>query len=176
MLKPTKILKINTVYDGWLKLKQAEVLLPNSNRMTYTYAEKSDGVIVLGITEDKKVPVVKQFRVPPQRFFIELPAGLMEDGETPEQTALRELEEESGYKAKSITKLAEIYPTTGIMNFKIHIFFAEKLEKTKQKLDPTEFIETDLMSIEQLEQLVNKGNIDSGVALAFLYAKHKGLI
>ncbi|MBW2988389.1 NUDIX hydrolase [Candidatus Woesearchaeota archaeon] len=176
MIEKPKILATRTLHNGWLKLKQADILLPNNTEMTYTFAEKEDGVIVLPLTKDKQVVMVEQFRVPIKKVFLELPAGLREPGETPEETAARELEEETGYKPGKLVHLTTVYPTTGLINFKAHLFFATELKKTKQNLEESEFLEVRLIPLKQFERMVKEGYMEGSMALAYFYAKSKKLI
>ena len=91
--------------------------------------------------------------------MIELPAGKLEKGENPEICAIRELEEEIGYKANKLTFLANIHPAIGFANEKMWLYFAEDLEKTNQKLDSDELIEIIPTKLEDALEMVWNGEI-----------------
>ena len=85
--------------------------------------------------------MIRQFRYAAGSEFIELPAGKLDAGEDPEECALRELEEEIGYRANKIKFLANIHPAIGFTNEIMGVFLAENLEKTEHNRDKDEFLE-----------------------------------
>ena len=91
--------------------------------------------------------------------MIELPAGKLDKNEAPEDCAIRELEEEIGYKANKVTFLTNIHPAIGFANEKMWIYYAEDLEKTNQKLDSDEFIEIIPTKLEDALEMVWNGAI-----------------
>jgi len=178
MINPAdfKLLSSKLLHDGWLKLRQDEVLLPNNVKATYTYAEQRDAVIVVPLNDKQEVIMVEQYRVPLKQVFLEFPAGLMEAGETPIEAAKRELEEETGYLARKLVHMLSCYPTTGQMNFRLHLVFASGLVKTQQRLDETEFLNIKLVHVKQLKPLLDNGHVETSMLLAYYVAKDKGLI
>lgn len=82
-------------------------------------------VAVLAVTEEGKIILVNQFRKPLERTIVEIPAGKLEKGEEPEHTALRELEEETGYTAETLTKITAFYTSPGFADEIVHLFLAE---------------------------------------------------
>ena len=98
------------------------------------------------------------------------PAGMIEKGETEEEGAIRELEEETGYRAKSIKKLREVYPTIGYSDEKMIIFLAKELVKTHRHLDETEDIEVLELPKDEVKQLLDNGEIKtSGEVIGLLH-------
>lgn len=137
-----------------------------------------DAVIILAITNENKILFVKGYREIIEKEEIELPAGIIEEGETPEEAAIRELEEETGYRAHKIEFLRHIYSSCGIINEKLYIFFASNLEKTKQKLDEDEFLEVIEYTEEEAKKLLDNNIVDSasanvGLMTYFLYLKNR---
>lgn len=99
------------------------------------------GVCVAALTPSNTLLFVKQYRFGIEKDLLEFPAGLIETDEPPHITALRELEEETGYKANHIQSLGTFYLSPGYSNEIIHLFYAEDLIKTQQNLDPFESLE-----------------------------------
>ncbi|NIA23720.1 MAG: NUDIX domain-containing protein, partial [Proteobacteria bacterium] len=99
-----------------------------------------EAICVLPV-EGESIILVSQFRYPVGREFIEIPAGIIEEGEKPEEAAKRELKEETGYSAKSIKKLFSFYSSPGFTDEKLHLFIAEGLEPGEQDMDPDEEID-----------------------------------
>ena len=129
-----------------------------------------DAVIILPITEDDKVIMVQEPRTALNEIILELPAGLMEEGEDPKEAALRELEEETGYKAKTIDYLLEFYPAMGFSNEKLYVYVAYDFEKTKQHLDPEEDINVHLVPMKEVEEMVRHNEFKTpSINIAMMY-------
>lgn len=106
----------------------------------YIILDARDWVIVIPEHNDNFL-MVKQWRHGINKLSIEFPGGVIDKGEDPKTAALRELQEETGYTAKKIVKLAEVNPNPALFSNKCHIFLAENLEKVgNQNLDSDEFI------------------------------------
>lgn len=105
---------------------------------------------VVALTKDNQVVVTRQYRPGPEQIFTEIPGGFVDDGETPEQAATRELTEESGYKAGSLTYLGKVHKD-GYNNATWHYFLATDCVDagTGQNLEDTEQAEPALISIEE---------------------------
>lgn len=106
------------------------------------------GVCVAALTPHNTLLFVKQHRFGIERDLLEFPAGLIEPDEDPKITALRELEEETGYLANHIESLGSFYLSPGYSNEVIHLYFAKDLNKTSQNLDLFEDIEVIEMDLE----------------------------
>jgi ADP-ribose pyrophosphatase len=137
-----KHMEKKVVYENeHFTISQEKLKLPGGKEVWWSFIEGWDAVGVLALTDDGKMVFVKQYRPAIKDFILEIPAGLVEPGETPEETAYRELEEEVGYRAGSMEKIYEYYSSPGISNSKTHIFMAKSLIKTEQSLDEDEFLE-----------------------------------
>lgn len=121
--------------------------------------EKKDAVAVLPVLDNGNVVLVKQFRGPAGEAVWELPAGGIEDGETPEDAGWRELLEETGYSAREVTKIYSGYSSPGITNEKIHIYKATKLTQIgEQQLDKDEgTLEVKDFSVDELQKMMEDG-------------------
>lgn len=120
--------------------------------------------------------MVKQFRKPLERTIVEIPAGKLEKGEEPEYTALRELEEETGYTAKKLTKITAFYTSPGFADEIVHVFLAEELSvlEEKRELDEDEFVEVMEVTLEDALKLVESREVyDAKTAYAIQYLQLK---
>ena len=114
--------------------------------------------------------MVKQYRPAVQLVTTEIPAGILEKGEDPKDAALRELEEETGYRAEKIEKICEFYSSPGITAGKFYLFYAENLKKTHQHLDEDEFLEVERVPLKDINIT---SLFDAKSMLAVDYAKKK---
>ncbi len=139
-------------------------------------AEGTRSGAVIALTKDNKVVLAKQFRVGPEKVMHELPGGGITKGEDPELGVLRELEEETGYVAGRVEPLGTIYKDA-YTNCIWHYFIAYDCEPaaTGQKLDDTEFIEIELVSIPELLRLARSASMSDTEALFLAYDKLKEL-
>ncbi len=129
---------------------EEKLLLPNGNEVKWTFTEKAEPVGILGVIDNKAI-LVKQYRPAIKKETLEIPAGLIEKDELPIDAARREFEEETGYFAKKITEICTYYSSPGITSGKYYLFYAEDLEKSSQKLDENEFVEIELLDLDNLD-------------------------
>lgn len=156
-------------YDGRiLKLEVDDVLLPDGTKSVRECVRHSGGAAVLFI-EDNKVALVRQYRYLYGKEIYEIPAGKVEKGEDPSAAALRELEEETGYRAKKLAPLMKIYPSPGYTDEIIHIYLAEDCEKARQKLDDGEFLTCEFFPLEEVVKMMEEGEICDAKTVAAVY-------
>lgn len=137
-----KILKSENIFDEkFFHLKDEEIELKNKEKINRVVLEVNNAIVILAITPENKVLFVKQYRAGARKELIELPAGFIDSGELAEKAALRELEEETGYKGEKIIKLCEFFTAPGFSTEKLILYKIENLIKTKQNLDNDEYIE-----------------------------------
>ena len=109
--------------------------------------------------------------------MIEIPAGKLDQNEIPEKCALRELEEEIGYRANKLTLLANIHPAVGFTDEKMWLYLAEDLVKTKQSLDADEFLEPITTKLDDAVKMVWNGQItDVKTIIGILWAQRMLLV
>ncbi|ADL18456.1 NUDIX hydrolase [Acidilobus saccharovorans 345-15] len=106
-------------------------------------------VAVLPVLEDGRVILERQWRPATGSWVLEAPAGRVERGETPEEAAMRELEEETGYRASRLTKVYEAYVSPGYSDEVQHGYIAEGLTRVGQRLEPDEVISLAFMRPEE---------------------------
>lgn len=157
-----------------ISLQVDEVELPNGKTSDREIVKHPGAVAVIAVTQDKKVILVEQYRKPLERSIIEIPAGKIEVGEAPEITALRELEEETGYTTDKLTYLQSFATSPGFADEIIHLYFAENIEKMDHPvgLDADEFVELLYVSLSEMEEMVKKQQIyDAKTAFAYIWLK-----
>lgn len=163
-----KTVKSEYLYKGRvLNLKKDEIALPSGKSSVREIVEHGGGCAVLCV-KDGKILLVRQFRYAYKKVIIEIPAGKINAGEPPEQTAVRELEEECGLKAKSVKLLCEIYPSPGYTNEIIRLFKAEKFEKGEVCFDDDEYVESFWLDISVAKEMAKNGEINDAKTLIAL--------
>lgn len=141
-------------------------------RVTHDHAVDSDGfeierdivqhkgsAVMMAVDDKNRILLVRQFRLPARQSMWELPAGRLDDGETPLQAAKRELIEETGYKAKRWDKLASFYPSPGYVSEKMTIFLATELTEGEAKPMEDERIEARWFKPKEVRDLIDGGKI-----------------
>lgn len=171
-----KTLSGETIYEGKIiTLRVEEVMLPDGKKAKRELIKHPGAVSIIPITKEGKLVLVEQYRKALERSLIEIPAGKIDPGEEPDVTAVRELEEETGYGAKSFTYLQSFATSPGFANEVIHLYLAQDLYKIENPAagDEDEFIGLLEVTIEQAEEMVASGKIyDAKTAFAVLYAKN----
>lgn len=174
-----KLVKRDKIYEAEtpdeISFIRDRIELPSAHQFNYVYVDcPYEVVFVVGVNEQRDVLLIKQFRYLLNEEVYEVPAGSPEGNESLEDGALREFEEESGYRAASIEKLISFYPSSGITNQQCHVFLAKNLVKTRQDLEETEDIEVSWMKLSDAAALAREGQIkNAGAALGLLLAEMK---
>lgn len=122
--------------------------------------EHPGAVVVLPVFDDGAVCLIRNFRPSIGRELLELPAGTREPAEAPEITAVRELEEETGYRASQWEKLAEFYASPGVINERMFLFRAAGLTPGDQNLMEDERIVNRIVSPAEIRTLLSSGGIE----------------
>lgn len=135
-----------------------EVLCPNGEKSVREVVTHPGGVCILPLL-DGKIILEKQYRYPFNKEILELPAGKLEKGEEPYSAALRELEEETGYRADTLISLGGMYPSVGYTNEVIHLYAAENLIKSERHLDYDEDIDLCMLEQEKVLEMIKNGQI-----------------
>jgi ADP-ribose pyrophosphatase len=148
-----------------LKLRVDKVILPDGSQSSREVVEHPGAVAVVPVTEDGKVVFVRQYRYPIRQAMLEIPAGKLDKGEEPKHCAERELEEETGFTAKTIEKLTAFYSTPGFSDEILHVYLASGLVKGEQKLDSDEFIDIEIYDKDEIQQMIKDNVIKDGKTL-----------
>lgn len=138
----------------------------------FVVLETPDWVNVVALTEDRQVLLIRQFRHGVRRVTLEIPGGMIDPGESPEQAALRELREETGYAAGTIRPLGRVLPNPAIQDNYCHLFLADGCRRVAElQLDPFERIDLLIRPLDDIPWMIQRGEIDHTMvinAFAFL--------
>lgn len=175
-----KTIKSERIFNGKVvRLQVDDVMLPNGKTSKRELIKHPGAVAVIPVTHDNKIIFVEQFRKPLEKSIIEIPAGKLEPGELPEKTAIRELEEETGYTARKLTKIASFYTSPGFADELMHIYLAQELEKLENPpaQDEDEFVELVELTLDEAKEYVNEQRIhDAKTNYAVLYLEMQELM
>lgn len=169
-----RIDQVKTIHDGVITEYQlAEVTLPNGKKAQREIVRHHDAAAIIAFTEDKKIILVRQYRVAIGQTTLELPAGLKdpEDKDTL-VTAKREFEEETGMQAKEWEHVTSMYSSPGFTDEYLEIYEARGLEKIDNPLaqDEDEFLELVTLTYEEAVEAHLKGELcDAKTVFALFY-------
>ena len=155
------------VYRGRaIHMRVDSVVKPNGKKTTREVVEHVDCVVILPIDSKGNVLLVRQFRHAVGKELLELPAGSIDPGETPEQAAVRELREETGYKPGKLERLGGFYAAPGYCTEYLHFFRATQFEKSPLTAEDTDEIEVVPISPADVAGLVASGQICDAKTIA----------
>lgn len=164
-----KTLNSQIVYDGKIiTVRRDEIELANGRKSFREVVEHSGGVVIVALKGDS-ILFVKQFRYPIKEVITELPAGKLEKGEDPDAACERELEEETGYRAKHWTSLGYIYTSIGFCDEKLYIYLAQELEFVGEHPDDGEILENYEYKIKDVEEMIQNGKINDAKTICAIH-------
>lgn len=164
-----------TYFSEYFRVHSDTVRLPDGQTMVYDWYEASDFCVIVGFVGGRLI-MIENYRYPADDWFLELPAGHLERGETPLEAGARELEEETGYRPRSLVELHWYYVSSRTLQ-KGHVLFAEGCTKTATNRESSELQRVKLVSPRYFEQKVRSGHIRHAATLvAYAAAKSRGLL
>lgn len=144
---------------GFLQVVRDTVRLPDDRLASREYVRHPGAVAVVPVLDDGRVVLVRQFRHPIDRVLLEFPAGKLEPGEPVFDCAVRELAEETGFRAREWARACAIHNAAAYSTEAIEIWFARGLEAGAQRLDDGEFLQVCLLEESQLDALAARGEL-----------------
>jgi len=159
------------VESPFLRLRKDTIELPTGTIIDDYYVREGRGFsVIFALTPQNDVVLVRQFKYGIGRIMLELPCGYVDEGETPDAAAVRELAEETGYVADSIEFVRTFVPEPTNSTMLMHLFFARGARPVgRQEFDVTEDIEVELATLERLRDHVQSGRIESTTQVAAIY-------
>lgn len=170
-----KRLKRELKYKGVILDFYADTLqLPNGKEVVWDCLEHKGAAAVVPVMDDGKICMVRQYRNSIGRETLEIPAGGLNPGETMKECAIRELEEETGYKSSQVEFLIDSYSAVAYSSEKLEVYVASNLIPAKQNLDEDEFINVETYTLDELvKKIFNKEIADSKTVAAIMAYKVK---
>ena len=157
------------IYRGRVfDLVRAHFRLPNGKEPTFDLVKHHGAVVILPIDQQGNIWFVRQFRIGAGQDLLELPAGLLEDGESPEASAAREIQEEIGMAADRLEELGEFYMVPGYSTEKLRAYLATGLYPSTLPADDDELLERIALPIQEVYAMAETGQIQDGKTLAIL--------
>lgn len=151
-----------------INLKVQQVELPNGRISSREIIEHPGAVAIVPFLDDNTIILVEQFRKAIDEVILEIPAGKIDKGEAPEICGIRELEEETGYRARNFQYLGKFVTTPGFTDQVIYLYKATDLYKGKTNMDEDEFINLKTFKLDEIKEMVKKGQIIDGKTVAAL--------
>lgn len=159
----TAVIEHKDIYKGKIVSLYVDTIRQASGGSTIReVVHHPGGVTAVPVLDDGRIVLIRQFRYPIGKFILELPAGKLDKGGSPKETAARELEEEIGYRAGSLEYETTFYTTPGICDEAIHFFVAKDLTPCPQQLEEGEHITVEAWPLEDCLMKIRSGEINDG--------------
>jgi len=171
-----KRIKRELAYEGkLLNIYKDTILIDNSRETVYDFIEHKGASAIIPIDNEDNIIMVRQYRNAIDSYTLEIPAGSLNPGEDNMTCAIRECEEETGYKPDNVHHLIDVHTTVAFCNELIKIYYSRELTPTKQNLDDGEYINVERHSMEELISMIYSGKITDAKTVAGLLALNRKL-
>jgi ADP-ribose pyrophosphatase len=171
------IAEVRTAFDcPWLTVREA-VVHHGADLTSWYYVDHPGCALVLPVTADGRIALIRTWRVAVRQWCWEAPAGRIEPGELPAEAARRELLEEIGGTCEGLLRLGEVFASSGSSNERVHVFVAQRVRLGNSSPDAEERIELQLVTPGHALDLARAGRIeDAPTALAILWAHERSAL
>jgi ADP-ribose pyrophosphatase len=158
----------------WYQIAQEKIRLPTDHVIDYYYVTIPPSVMVVPVTGDGRIVLLRQYRYPTKSFSYELPGGNT-SGKSPLAAGKEELFQETGYRARRWTRLGRFHPYSGMSDEVCYVYLATELEPGRQRLEDREFIQVITMPIREVYRRVERNRMRDGMTLASLLLARSAL-
>ena len=167
--KPWKTLSSRPIYENpWMHLREDVAEMPDERTTIYGVVTFGDCVGVVPFVDEDHVLLVRQYRHAAGDWLLEVPAGKLDPGESPETCARREVEEETGFRPERLIPMGWVFTTPGFTDEKIWLFAATDLEAARQELEHDEVLTIERLPLERAVALAANGEIRDGKSVCAL--------
>ena len=165
-----------SVFNGRIiDVRVDTIRLPNGRETTREIVDHAPSICVVPVDANGNVLLVRQYRKPTESFLLEVPAGGIEEGEEPEESTRRELQEEIGHTAAQLTKLTAFWLAPGWASEYMHVFLATGLTPAVLDSDEDEFIDVVTVPLSEAPNLIADGSIQDAKSVAALLLAMRAL-
>ena len=154
------VLESRKVFEGRVFEVTADTVREGDTTYLREVVRHPGSAVIVPLFADNTIALVRQYRHPAGRYLLELPAGSIDEGETPEAAALRELEEELGVRAATIERLSEFFVSPGFLQEKMWVYLATDLSDSSQQLDDDEIVEIVRLPFAQALRMIANEEIE----------------
>lgn len=161
MIFEEKSVSSETIFEGKvIRVRVDQVAMPDGKLARRELVDHPGGVGIVAVTDQQEVILVKQFRKAIERAIYEIPAGKLDAGEGHEACGVRELEEETGCRAREFRYLGFMYPTPGFANEVTHLYLATGLYAGRMHPDQDEYLDVEKVPIEKVKEMIMQNEIN----------------
>lgn len=162
------------IFEGRiLKLRVDTVRTADGRESTREVIEHAPCIAVIAIDENDHLLLERQYRQALRKTILEIPAGGIDPGETPEQAVVREMREETGFKPQKVERIGGFYSTPGFSDEYLHLFLATDLVPSRLHSEDTAAIEVVRLPVSEIPAIVSSGQIEDSKTVAGLLLYHE---
>lgn len=170
-MNPYKRVKRELIQKGSIIDYYHDTIKINDERTTtFDFIHHKGASAMIPVDDQGRIIMVRQYRNAVDNYTLEIPAGGLNAGEDNRTCAIRECEEETGFKAGEVHHLIDVYTTVAFSNEKIGIYYTTGITKTKQNLDEDEYVTIEYHSLEELTRMILDGKITDAKTVAAILA------
>ncbi len=165
-----EVLQTTSLFKGRaFDVRQDQVVMPDGRIVELDVVDHRDAVTIIPLDQDGQIWFIRQYRHPTQRELLELPAGVTEEGESPEAGAQRELREEIGMAAQEMVRIGGFYLAPGYSTEYMHVYLATGLYPSPLPGDESEYLSTEKIAVEKALELAETGQLQDSKSLVGLF-------
>ena len=157
------------IYDGRVISLRVDEVVRDGIPVVREVVEHRGAAVIVPVLEENLIVFVRQYRYAVGEDLLEIPAGTCDEGESPEDCARRELEEETGFKCGELQKILECYVAPGYSTEKLHFYLAQKLTRTKQNPEEDESLSVEMIPLSSALSKIRDGKICDAKTICALH-------